>query len=189
MLSAAPSLLAGALLDWIGRERRDFPWRQRRDPYAVWISEVMLQQTQAATVTPYFERWMLQFPDIHTLAAAPLEDVLKAWEGLGYYARARNIHRAAQIIVAEYGGQIPANQEALLAVPGIGRYTAGAILSLAFGQAVPVLDGNVRRVLCRVDDISADPKKTRNRTSVMGAGSLRSSRLRRVAPTAISTKP
>lgn len=126
----------------------------------MWVSEVMLQQTQAATVAPYFERWMQRFPDIHTLAAVPLEDVLKAWEGLGYYARARNLHRAARAIIAQYAGQIPANPDALLTVPGIGRYTAGAILSLAFGQPVPVLDGNVRRVLCRVDNITTDPRRT-----------------------------
>lgn len=150
------SNVADRLVNWIEKARRDLPWRQRRDPYAVWISEVMLQQTRVATVVPYFERWLARFPDVVTLAAAPLDDVLKTWEGLGYYARARNLHRAAQIIVAQHQGQLPAERKALLALPGIGEYTAGAILSLAFGQAQPVLDGNVRRVLSRVYDIAED---------------------------------
>ncbi|MCX6032031.1 MAG: A/G-specific adenine glycosylase [Chloroflexi bacterium] len=154
-----PSAIVPALLAWIARGRRDLPWRRRRDPYAVWISEVMLQQTQVATVVPYFERWLARFPDVTTLAAAPLDDVLKAWEGLGYYARGRNLQRAAQQIVAQHGGQIPSVRNALLALPGIGRYTAGAILSLAFGQAEPVLDGNVKRVLCRLFDIADDPRE------------------------------
>ncbi len=119
---------------------------------------MMLQQTQAATVAPYFENWLQRFPDVAAVASAPLGDVLKAWEGLGYYSRARNLHRAAQEMVQRHDGRIPAEKTALLALPGIGRYTAGAILSLAFGQAEPVLDGNVRRVLCRAYDISADPQ-------------------------------
>jgi A/G-specific adenine glycosylase len=152
-----PAILARALLGWIAHERRDFPWRRRRDPYTVWISEIMLQQTQASTVVPYYERWIQQFPDVSILAAAPLDAVLKAWEGLGYYARARNIHRAAGIIVAQHSGRIPSDMKGLLALPGIGRYTAGAILSLSYGQAAPVLDGNVRRLLARVDDVAEDP--------------------------------
>ncbi len=151
--------LTHRLLAWIANGRRDLPWRRRRDPYAVWISEVMLQQTQAATVIPYFENWLARFPDVQALAAASLDDVLKAWEGLGYYARARNLQAAAQCIVQQHGGSLPADRRALLALPGIGRYTAGAILSLAFGQAEPVLDGNVRRVLCRVYDIGEDPRQ------------------------------
>jgi A/G-specific adenine glycosylase len=137
---------------------RDLPWRRDRSPYAVWISEVMLQQTQVATVIPYFERWLARFPDVPALAAASLDDVLKAWEGLGYYARARNLRRAAQAMVERHGGHVPAQRTALLALPGIGRYTAGAILSIAFGQPEPVLDGNVRRVLCRIYDVSGDPR-------------------------------
>ncbi len=148
--------IAGRLLTWIAQGRRDLPWRRRRDPYAVWIAEIMLQQTQATAVIPFFERWLERFPDVQALAAAKLDDVLKAWEGLGYYARARNLHRAAQLIVAQHGGQLPEDRQALLALPGIGAYTAGAILSLAFGRAEPVLDGNVRRVLCRVFDIAED---------------------------------
>src|SRR5512137_1137433 len=125
--------VASLLLVWVRTDRRDLPWRRRRDPYAVWISEVMLQQTQVATVVPYFERWMARFPDFATLAAAPLDDVLKAWEGLGYYARARHLHRAAQIIVGELGGEFPSTVESLRKLPGIGQYTAGAVASLAFG--------------------------------------------------------
>ncbi len=161
-MSSAPTPdtphLASALLKWLSAARRDLPWRRRRDPYAVWISEIMLQQTQVATVVSYFERWMIRFPDIRALAAAPLDDVLKTWEGLGYYARPRNLHLAAQQIVAKYAGELPADREVLLSLPGIGRYTAGAILSLAFGQVEPVLDGNVRRVLCRLHDIADDPR-------------------------------
>ena len=153
-----PTVITSALLDWIAAGRRDLPWRRGRAPYAVWISEVMLQQTQVASVTPYFERWLIRFPSVRALAEAPLDDVLKAWEGLGYYARARNLQAAAQVIVAHHGGEIPADREALLRLPGVGRYTAGAILSLAFGKAEPILDGNVRRVLCRVDDIADEPK-------------------------------
>ncbi len=151
----APEAIAHALIAWIAAGRRDLPWRRRRDPYAVWISEIMLQQTQVATVIPYFERWLARFPDVVALAAAPLDDVLKAWEGLGYYSRARNLHRAAQLIVAQ-GGELPGTREGLRRLPGIGDYTAGAILSLAFGAAEPVVDGNVRRVLCRVYDITED---------------------------------
>ena len=152
-----PGAVASLLLAWVRADRRDLPWRRRRDPYAVWISVVMLQQTQVTTVVPYFERWMARFPDISSLAAATSDDVLRIWAGLGYYARARNLHRMAQEIVARHGGTIPSEKKALLALPGIGRYTAGAILSLAFGQREPVLDGNVRRVLCRVYDIADDP--------------------------------
>jgi A/G-specific adenine glycosylase len=138
---------------------RDLPWRRNRSPYAVWISEVMLQQTQVATVIPYFERWLTRFPGVDALAAAPLDNVLKAWEGLGYYARARNLHRAAQLMVERHGGQVPDDRDALLALPGIGQYTVGAILSIAYGRPEPILDGNVRRVLCRVYDIDEDPRR------------------------------
>ncbi len=119
----------------------------------------MLQQTQAATVAPYYDRWMRRFPDLATLANASLDDVLKAWEGLGYYARARHLHQAARQVMARYGGELPADRPALLSLPGIGRYTAGAILSLAFGRRAAVVDGNVRRVLCRLFDITADPQQ------------------------------
>ncbi|MGE5601912.1 MAG: A/G-specific adenine glycosylase [Nitrososphaerales archaeon] len=150
--------LAARLLDWMQLARRDLPWRRNRTPYAVWISEVMLQQTQVATVVPYFERWLERFPGVTALATAPLDDVLKLWEGLGYYARARNLQRAAQAMVERHGGRVPCDRRSLLALPGIGRYTAGAILSMAFGQPEPVLDGNVRRVLCRLYDVEGDPR-------------------------------
>jgi A/G-specific adenine glycosylase len=138
---------------------RDLPWRRDRSPYAVWISEIMLQQTQVATVIPYFERWLGRFPNIAELASASLDDVLKAWEGLGYYARARNLRRAAQLMVERHNGRVPDDRSALLALPGIGRYTVGAILSIAFGRPEPILDGNVRRVLCRLYDVDEDPRR------------------------------
>lgn len=151
------------LLDWAQTALRDLPWRQVRDPYRVWISEVMLQQTRVETVIPYYLRWMEQFPTLATLARAEMGDVLKAWEGLGYYARGRNLHRAAQIVVREHGGQLPADREKLLALPGIGPYTVGAILSLAFDQDAAVLDGNVRRVLSRLMAIDDDPRTAQTR--------------------------
>jgi A/G-specific adenine glycosylase len=150
--------IARHLIRWHARSQRILPWRNapagRREPYQVWISEVMLQQTRVETVVDYFTRWMARFPTIEALAAAGQQEVLKAWEGLGYYARARNLHRAAQQVVQEYGGQIPADPAMLRKLPGIGDYTAGALLSLAFNQPAPVLDGNVKRVLSRLADIA-----------------------------------
>ncbi len=142
-----------SLLQWYGQAARDLPWRRSGDPYGVWVSEVMLQQTQVATVIPYWERWMATLPDIRALAEAPEERVLKHWEGLGYYSRARNLQRAAQQIQVEWGGAFPDDYEAILSLPGIGRYTAGAVASIAFGQAKPILDGNVIRVLTRLDGL------------------------------------
>ncbi len=150
--------IAERLLRWGQGQRPALPWRRDRSPYRVLVAEVMLQQTQTATVIPYFERFLARFPTVESLAAAPLADVLKQWEGMGYYARARNLHKAAQIIVAEHNGQVPNDPAALRRLPGIGRYTAGAILSLAFGQDAPALDGNVRRVLCRLFAIEEDPR-------------------------------
>ncbi len=150
---------AERLLGWYTTQPRDLPWRRSRDPYAIWVAEVMLQQTPVETVIPYYERFLARFPTVEALAAAPLDDVLRLWAGLGYYARARHLHAAARRIVAEYGGQMPDNLGALLRLPGIGRYTAGAILSIAFNQDAPVLDGNVRRVLCRVFHIIEDPRQ------------------------------
>ncbi|MBM4045775.1 MAG: A/G-specific adenine glycosylase [Planctomycetes bacterium] len=146
------------LLVWFRRDQRDLPWRRTRDPYAIWVSEIMLQQTQVATVEPYFERFLKRFPTVKALAQAPLGAVLKVWEGLGYYSRARNLHRAAKLVVSEFGGRLPGTMDELLTLPGIGRYTAGAIASIAFGQDEPVLDGNVTRVLCRVFRIRQNPK-------------------------------
>ncbi len=151
------------MVDWGAQQRPHLPWRLtddfgQRDPYRVWVAEIMLQQTTAATVGPYFERFLSRFPTIAALADAPLDDVLKAWEGLGYYARARNLHRAAQIVVRDYGGALPDDPKALAKLPGIGRYTLGAILSIAFGRRAPILDGNVRRVLARVFAVQEDAR-------------------------------
>lgn len=141
---------AQRVLTWFDRHgRHDLPWQRPATPYRVWVSEVMLQQTQVATVIPYFQRFMARFPDIEALAASDIDDVLHLWAGLGYYARARNLHRAAGVIVAEYGGDFPSDFEAVHGLPGVGRSTAGAILSLACGQRHPILDGNVKRVLTR----------------------------------------
>lgn len=145
-----------ALLDWYARCRRDLPWRRRSDPYAVWVSEIMLQQTRAKTVGPYYERFLKAFPTVRSLAAAGLDDVLKLWEGLGYYRRARNLHEAARAVVAEHGGRLPRTAGELRKLPGIGDYTAGAVASIAFGADEPVVDGNVARVLARVYRIRQD---------------------------------
>lgn len=145
------------LLDWYERHRRDLPWRRSHDPYAIWVAEIMLQQTRVETATDYFERFLTRFPSIHALASAPLDDVLKAWEGLGYYARARNLHKAARHLVQERGGCVPDTIEGLLLLPGVGAYTAAAIASIAFDQDVIALDGNLKRVLCRMFAIDDDP--------------------------------
>ena len=138
------------LLGWYDRHgRHDLPWQTDRSPYRVWVSEIMLQQTQVSTVIPYFHRFMDRFPTVNELASAPLDEVLHLWSGLGYYARARNLHQAARIVVAEHDGRLPDSFEAVLSLPGIGRSTAGAILALAADQRHPILDGNVKRVLCR----------------------------------------
>ncbi len=144
-----------ALLRWYQAHARSMPWRQDPSPYRVWVSEVMLQQTQVETVIPYFQRFMARFPTVEALAAASLDEVLKLWEGLGYYRRARHLHQAARRIVEEHGGRIPQEEDALLALPGIGRYTAGAIRSIAFGLPAAIVDGNVQRVLARLDDVTA----------------------------------
>lgn len=138
------------LLDWFRKEKRDLPWRRTKDPYHIWVSEVMLQQTQVKTVLPYYRRWIQAFPNLKALASASETRVLKCWEGLGYYSRARNLHQAAVRVVEERQGRVPETREEIMRLPGIGRYTAGAILSIAFGQRVPVVDGNVRRVLSRL---------------------------------------
>ena len=138
------------LIRWYETAKRDLPWRRTNDPYAVWISEIMLQQTRVEAVISYYHRFMSAFPDVYTLAAAPEESVLKAWEGLGYYSRARNLHKAAKIVSQSMGGIFPADYAALRELPGIGDYTAGAIASIAFGIPVPAIDGNVKRVISRL---------------------------------------
>ncbi len=151
-------IIAERLLEWYDAHgRHDLPWRRTRTAYTVWVSEVMLQQTQVATVIPYFERFIARFPDLSTLAAAPLDDVLHHWSGLGYYSRARNLHRAARSLLQDHAGRFPADLDAVRALPGIGRSTAGAILALAFGARHPILDGNVKRVLARVHAIEGWP--------------------------------
>jgi A/G-specific adenine glycosylase len=139
-----------ALLTWYSRHQRDLPWRATHDPYHILVSEIMLQQTQVERVRQYYQKFLKKFPTLRKLAQAPLDEVLKAWEGLGYYARARHLHRAAQIVLRDYGGKLPQSRKELLKLPGIGRYTAGAIVSIAFGQDEPVVDANVRRVLSRL---------------------------------------
>lgn len=148
-----------ALLEWYGRQHRPLPWRTTRDPYCIWVSEVMLQQTQVATVIGFYERWLRRFPDVAALAAADTEDVLRAWEGLGYYSRARNLQRAAQQVVDRHGGELPASAAGLRELPGIGRYSAGAIASIAFGADEPAIDGNIERVLTRLFGLRGDPKR------------------------------
>lgn len=146
--------LTQRLLSWYTDQRRDLPWRRSTDPYAIWVAEVMLQQTRVQTVIPYYLRWMQTFPNVQALASAETEQVLQAWEGLGYYRRAHGLHQAARQIVANYNGRLPSSADELRQLPGIGPYTAAAIASIAFGQDEIALDGNLRRVLSRLFDIS-----------------------------------
>lgn len=149
-----PSPLAIRLLEWYAQHARQLPWRRQSDPYALWVSEIMLQQTRVETVIPYFQRWIARFPDIRTLAEATQQEVLRYWEGLGYYSRARNLHQAAQLVMREYGGTLPRQAKALRRLPGIGRYTSAALASIAFGEDEATLDGNIRRVLARYFDVN-----------------------------------
>jgi len=153
------------LLEWFRAAHRPLPWRATRDPYHIWVSEIMLQQTQTTTVIPYYERFIQRFPTIQALAEAPLEEVLRYWEGLGYYARARHLHRAARML-QQQGGQLPHEVERLRELPGIGAYTAGAIASLAFNQPEPVVDGNVTRVLARLLWLKGNLKSTRDQRTL-----------------------
>jgi len=149
-----------ALLRWFAENARDLPWRRTIDPYAIWVSETMLQQTRVQAVVPYYERFLRRLPTVESLARARLDTVLKLWEGLGYYSRARNLHEAAKRIATQFGGHLPTTREELLTLPGIGRYTAGAVASIAFGRREPLVDGNVTRVLCRIFRIRGGPKET-----------------------------
>jgi A/G-specific adenine glycosylase len=148
--------LRAALLAWYRAHRRDLPWRRTRDPYAIWISESMLQQTRVETVIPYYQRFLARFPDVAALAGAEVGDVTALWAGLGYYSRARNLHRAARIVMERHAGQLPGDVDALRELPGVGRYTAGALASIAFDKAAPIVDGNVARVLVRLFAIDGD---------------------------------
>ena len=161
------------LLDWYQSHRRDLPWRHTQDPYAIWVSEVMLQQTRVETVTAYYQRFLSLFPTLQSLAAASLDQVLKAWEGLGYYARARNLHASARRVAEELDGQLPRHPEALYRLPGVGRYTAAAVASIAFGQDAVALDGNLCRILCRLFSVDDDPGlRTTQRTLETQARSM-----------------
>ena len=149
---------AKALLDWYSKHARDLPWRDQKDPYAVWVSEVMLQQTRVDSVVPYYQNWMRAFPNLRALADADLDEVLGVWEGLGYYQRAHNLRRAAKLVVEKYGGILPKEVEELKRLPGIGSYTAAAITAFAHDAGVIALDGNLRRVLSRLFDYEKDPR-------------------------------
>jgi A/G-specific adenine glycosylase len=153
------SAIARALCGWFERHRRALPWRRTRDPYAVWVSEIMLQQTQVATVLPYYERWMRRFPTLESLARADEADVLHAWQGLGYYSRARNLLAGARQVQRQHGGHIPPSVSELLELPGVGPYSAGAIASIAYDVPAPIVDGNVTRVLCRLFGLRGDPSR------------------------------
>ena len=149
--------LQKSLLSWFKANQRDLPWRHGYEPYQIWISEIMLQQTQMDRVTVFFTRWMDTFPDIATLAAASEDQVLKCWEGLGYYSRARNIRKTAQLLITKYQGTIPDRRKELLQLPGIGPYTAGAIASISFNRDVPVVDANIERIFARLFNIDLIP--------------------------------
>src|SRR3989338_2428861 len=165
MMNVNRSRFQRHLLRWFLRYKRDLPWRsfgshqKKISPYHILVVEVMLQQTQIKTVIPYYRRWLRAFPTVQAFARAPLDRVLKLWEGLGYYSRARNLHQAAKIIVERFEGEIPNDPEELMKLPGIGRYTAGAVSSIAFQKAVPLVDGNVARVLARVFNLREDISK------------------------------
>ncbi len=160
--------LTSHLLVWYHEHGRRLPWRGHPDPYAVWVSEIMLQQTRVETVIPYFDRWMRLFPTIKALAVASERDVLNAWEGLGYYSRGRNLQKAARIVAEKHGNVLPNNLEELRALPGIGRYTAGAIASIAFGRDEPILDGNLRRVLARLFNVTEAADSTAGENILWG---------------------
>lgn len=164
--AARRAAIARRLLAWYEVEARDLPWRRTLDPYAILVSEIMLQQTRVETVIPYYERFLRAYPTVESLARARLDDVLKAWEGLGYYRRARNLHATASRVVKQHGGRIPEDLVALRALPGIGPYTAGAVASIAFGSDEPVLDGNVVRVLSRLFRVPGDPARAATRRSL-----------------------
>jgi A/G-specific adenine glycosylase len=159
----AKGLFARRLLAWYARHRRKLPWRASREPYRIWVSEIMLQQTTVQAVVPYYERWLTLFPDIAALARAPLRAVLRAWQGLGYYERARNLHRTARIIVRDYGGHVPDDERILRSLPGFGPYTTAAVLSLAFDRPLPVIDANVRRVLMRIVGLDGEASARHDR--------------------------
>jgi A/G-specific adenine glycosylase len=166
-----PDSIAQKLIAWFKAHQRDLPWRRNPTPYAVWVAEIMAQQTRLETILPYFQRWMASFPTIEDLGVASQQDVLNLWEGLGYYSRARNLHKAAQIVAQDHEGELPDNVQALRALPGIGRYTAGAIASIAFGMDEPAVDGNVKRVLARVFRVEEPVDSTRGEKRIWALAS------------------
>ena len=168
-LLAEAKLLHRALAAWFGKNARDLPWRRIRDPYAILVSEIMLQQTQVATVIPFYERWLARFPDFASLATAEESDVLSLWQGLGYYSRARNLHRAAKTVVEKHDGKMPRNPAHIRALPGIGRYTAGAVASFAFDLPEPLVDANVARVLARLLDLREPIDSTAGQSALWAA--------------------
>lgn len=172
-----------ALLAWFAVNRRPMPWRDRPTPYAVWLSEIMLQQTQVGSVLPKFDNFIQRFPDVATLAAADVEAVLKAWEGMGYYARARNLHRAARVVMADHGGRLPGSAEGLRALPGIGAYASAAIASIAYGEPAPAVDGNVLRVIARFRGINDDIRRPATRDRI---AAFLLPHIRRVDPSAFN---
>lgn len=168
-VSRSPKALGRRLLAWYGRARRRLPWREGRgrhpDPYRVWLSEIMLQQTGVATVGPYYERFLARWPTVGALARASLDDVLHAWQGLGYYARARNLHRAASLVAETLGGRFPDDEAGLARLPGVGPYTAAAVAAIAFGRRTVPVDGNVARVIARLHGLRTRLKSTRLKTN------------------------
>ena len=166
-----PSKIASLLLDWYETNARRLPWRGRSDAYAVWVSEIMLQQTRVDAVIPYYARWMVRFPTLESLASATQQEVLAAWEGLGYYSRARNMHQTAKIVMDENGGKLPEDVHRLRKLPGIGRYTAAAIASIAFGLDEPAMDGNIRRVMARLYDVTDDARSPAGEQKLWGLAS------------------
>lgn len=160
---------AERLLHWYRENKRDLPWRRGATPYGIWVSEVMLQQTQVDRVVPYYGRWMGRFPDACSLASAPVEEVLLYWEGLGYYARARNLHAAAAVVCGKFGGELPRDRVELQKLPGTGPYTSAAVMSIAFGEAIPAVDANAARVCSRLDDIHEPPKSPGGRRRILQA--------------------
>ncbi len=162
-----PSEFASLVLDWYACHARALPWRARSDPYAIWVAEIMLQQTRVETVIPYYQRWMERFPRLEALARADQQEVLQLWEGLGYYGRARNLHKAARVVMERFGGRLPQSRQELESLPGIGRYTSGAIASIAFGADEPALDGNIRRVVSRAFDVDSPPESPRGQARLL----------------------
>lgn len=160
------STLRRKLLKWFDENQRDLPWRHKKTPYRIWVSEIMLQQTQVATVVDYYKRFIKRFPTVKKLAAADEADVLKLWEGLGYYRRARQLHAAAKVVVDQHGGKFPTDFESVLSLPGIGRYTAGAILSISLDQQQPILEGNTIRLFARLMEMKSDPRSTSNQKAL-----------------------